>query len=71
MRQIDRVMVLMRDGQWRTIAEIAASTSDPEPSVSAQLRHIRRTGHYIVDKQRCDRDAAGFFEYRVRLKVQR
>jgi hypothetical protein len=56
----------MRDGQWRTLYEIAKATGDPETSTSAQLRHLRkpRFGGYVVEKRR--RTAtAGTWEYRL------
>lgn len=68
--QVQRVLKLMRDGEWRTLSEIAASTSDPEPSVSGQLRHLRRAG-FTVEKRRCERDASGFWEYQVQYPRRR
>ena len=47
--QTQRVHDLMRDGQWRTLAEIASGTGDPEASVSARLRDLRRFG-FTVDR---------------------
>jgi len=65
--QIDRVRDLMLDGRWRTIRRIAALTRDPEASVSAQLRHLRkkRFGGYTVEKRRVNDPKSGLFEYRV------
>jgi hypothetical protein len=65
-RQHNRVCALMRDGVWRTLAEIAAATGDPEASVSARLRDLRkpRFGSYLVDRQR---RGPGLFEYRLRV----
>lgn len=65
--QILRVAQAMQDGQWRTLGEIAQITSDPEASVSAQLRHLRKPkfGEHTVEKRaRGDRDR-GCFEYRL------
>jgi hypothetical protein len=38
---------------WRTLGEIARATRYPEPSVSAQLRHLRKSrfGGYRVKKR--------------------
>ena len=49
-----RIYRLMIDGTWRTLEEIQRATGDPQASVSAQLRHLRkiRFGGNIVDKQR-------------------
>jgi hypothetical protein len=61
-----RVVALMKDGAWRTLAEIAAYTSDPEASVSARLRDLRkpRFGGYIVERPYVER---GLFRYRLRV----
>jgi hypothetical protein len=67
-RQLGRVWTLMRDGEWRSLYEIAAATGDPETSTSAQLRHLRkpRFGGYTVEKRRRT-PGAGTFEYRLLL----
>lgn len=64
--QILRIRDLMLDGTWRTLGEIRAITGDPESSVSAQLRHLRkpRFGAYLVDKRRRV-EGSGLYEYRV------
>lgn len=65
--QLKRIYNIMCDGAWRTLEEIASSTGDPQASISAQLRHLRkpRFGGYIVEKKsRCDR-SHGLFEYRL------
>ena len=65
--QILRVFNLMRDGKWRTLREIAEATGDPEASVSAQLRHLRkeRFGSHIVEKQYRGDPESGLHEYRI------
>ena len=65
--QIRRVFACMKDGNWRTLAEIAAITGDPEASVSAQLRHLRKPrfgSHEVGRRPRGDR-SRGLFEYRL------
>ncbi len=65
-RQLGRVYALMRDGRWRTLFEIAEATGDPQTSISAQLRHLRkpRFGGHDVQKRR--RTAlGGTYEYRL------
>jgi hypothetical protein len=66
-RQHERIRDLMADGQWRTLAEISTATADPQSSVSAQLRHLRkkRFGSYVVAKRARGDRAAGLYEYRV------
>jgi hypothetical protein len=41
-------------GSWLTLAEIAEATEFAEPSISAQLRHLRKAHHggYHVEKRR-------------------
>ena len=67
--QILRIYDLMRDGCWRSLPEIHEATGDPEASISAQLRHLRkpRFGQHDVQKQR--RGVGGLWEYRVIQKV--
>ena len=54
----------MRDGAWRTLAEISAATGAPEASASARLRDLRRMG-FTVDRRRRGDLARGLHEYRV------
>jgi len=65
--QLARVYTLMRDGQWRTLTEIAEATGDPHASISAQLRHLRKRqfGSFTVEKRRRGVETSGLFEYRV------
>lgn len=67
--QILRVFECMADGQWRTLAEIEAVTGDPQASISAQLRHLRkpRFGGYAIDKRARGDRARGLWEYRLAL----
>lgn len=71
-KQLGRIYSCMIDGKWRTLGEISARTGDPEASVSAQLRHLRkpRFGAYVVDRRsRGERDA-GLFEYQLSKPVK-
>jgi len=65
--QILRVYNLIRDGKWRTLVEIAQATGDPESSVSAQLRHLRKEkfGAYDIEKRARGNRADGLYEYRL------
>lgn len=69
-KQIGRVYQCMIDGQWRTLQEIADLTRDPESSVSAQLRHLRKPkfGSYVVLRRPRGHREHGLFEYRVQSK---
>lgn len=62
--QMERVKALMADGKWRTLKQIAKATGDPEASVSAQLRHLRkpRFGWHVIEKRYVGN---GLYEYRM------
>ena len=62
--QFERVKLLMRDGRWRTLAEIAKLVDGSEAGVSARLRDLRkpRFGGYTVERRRVD---GGLWQYRV------
>lgn len=63
-RQLGRVFDLMRDGAWRSLAEIAAATGDGEASISARLRDLKKPkfGAYLVERRR---ESGGLWRYRV------
>lgn len=63
-KQFRRVFDLMRDGQWRTLKAISSYTHDPEASVSAQLRHMRkpRFGGHTINKKYVDN---GLYVYQL------
>lgn len=67
--QHHRVKALMRDGRWRTLAEISEATGDPEASVSARLRDFRKTkfGGHGVDRQYVER---GLYRYKLVLNLK-
>lgn len=66
-RQLVRVRTSMVDGHWRTLGEIAEATGDPQASISAQLRHLRkeRFGGWVVEKRARGDRSGGLFEYRL------
>ena len=63
-QQYGRIFALMRDGRWRTLAEIARVTHDPPASISAQLRHMRkrRFGSHTVNRRYL---GDGLYEYQL------
>lgn len=71
--QIERIFGLMRDERWRTLPEIERATGDPPASISAQLRHLRkhRFGAHTVNKRHRGLPAAGLYEYRLVVNVER
>jgi len=62
--QIKRVHAAMIDGKWKTLSQIADLTGDPEASISAQLRHLRKPkfGAYTIEKKHLGN---GLYEYRM------
>lgn len=64
--QIHRVFDCMKDGRWRTFYEIEAITKDPQASISAQLRNLRkdRFGRHTVNKRRTTKNG-GTYEYQL------
>ena len=62
--QHDRIFNVMKDAIPRTLKEIAALTGDPESSISAQLRHMRKPrfgGHTVVKEH----VGSGLYTYRL------
>jgi len=51
--QLLRIWNCMCGGSWKTLHQISAETGDPESSISAQLRHLRkeRFGLHSVEKE--------------------
>lgn len=62
--QHQRVLAYMSDGKWWTLAELAQRTGDPEASVSARIRDLRKPkfGGYKVAREYVER---GLFRYRL------
>jgi len=67
--QIARIKSLMLDHSWRTLREISNATDDPEASISAQLRHLRKSdrGSYVVEKRARGGRKHGLYEYRLQM----
>lgn len=65
--QIDKIKNLMMDGLPRTLDEIEAAIKEPQASISAQLRNLRkqRFGGHTVLRQRRDDPQKGLFEYQL------
>lgn len=65
--QMLAVLSVMSDGQWRTLAGIAAETNAPEASISARLRDLRkpRFGGHTVNREYIRR---GLFQYQLLVR---
>ncbi len=59
--QARRVFDLMKDGAFRSLADISYVTGDPEASISARLRDLRAAG-YTVNRRYIQR---GLWHYSV------
>lgn len=62
--QHNRVLAVMRDGKVHTLAELSKATGDPEASVSARLRDLRkpRFGSHNIETKYVQR---GLYTYRL------
>jgi hypothetical protein len=64
--QLAKVYELMKDGQYRTLAQIASAAGCLETSASARLRDLRkaRFGNHAVESRRVEGTTA-LYEYRL------
>lgn len=62
--QLGRVWDVMKDGQWHTLAELAARCDGSEAAISARIRDFRKPkfGGLTVESQRVK---AGLWHYRL------
>ena len=67
--QLLRIWNVVKDENWHTLPELSTRTGDPEASISAQLRHLRkpRFGSHIVERRHV---LNGLYEYRVVVNVE-
>ena len=65
--QLERVFEFMSDNEWHTLREISVATDDPESSVSAQLRHLRkeRFGSHVISREHIQN---GLYKYKLEKK---
>jgi len=66
-KQLGRVYAAMSDRAWRTLTEISSLTGDPESSISARLRDLRKPkfGGYIINRRPRGDRSIGLFEYQL------
>ncbi len=64
LKQSGRVFEFVKSGRWLTLREISDATGDPEASVSARLRDLRRLGLTVHRRRRGDAKR-GLHEYSV------
>ena len=66
-RQLSKVWLAMLRPGWHTLAEIEKRTEEPQASISARLRDLRKDrfgGHEVLRQRRGD-PSEGLFEYRL------
>lgn len=70
--QYKRIFNTMLDGEWRTYKEIARITGDPQNSISAQLRHMRkpRFGSHTVERRSRGERGDALYEYRLKANSE-
>ena len=66
-RQLKKVFELMADHEWRTLSEMEAHLWEPQASISARIRDLRkkRFGGYLIQRRRRGEAERGIFEYRM------
>jgi hypothetical protein len=62
-----KIIELMQREQWFTLRQISSLINEPEASISAQLRHLRkeRFGNHTVNRRHVGQ---GLYEYQLILK---
>ena len=67
--QMERVRIALSPGHWLTVRQIADRIGDPENSIQAQLRNLRKkcNGGYIVEKEICGNGS--LYQYRMRERT--
>ncbi len=70
--QLGRVLDVMECGEWKTLGEIAKVTCDPQASISARLRDLRKPkfGSYVIDRRNRGPKEDGLFEYKLSKKIE-
>lgn len=63
--QARRVYDRLVTGRWLTLAQIAEETGDPEASISARIRDLRKDRFGALDVERRRVGETGLFEYRI------
>lgn len=67
-KQLHRVYSVVKQGRWLTLNEIATITGDPESSISARLRDLRKSKFGANEINRRRRGGGGQYEYRFVIK---
>ncbi len=67
-----RIFKIMEDGKWRSLRRIEQLSGDPQSSISAQLRHMRkeRFGSHTVEKRAKGPRKRGLWQYKLKVNVR-
>jgi len=67
--QHNRVLAALRDGKEHTLSELHKLTGDPEASISARIRDLRkpRFGSYQIERRYVER---GLWAYRLVVQME-
>ena len=68
--QFKEIKTLMKDGEWRSLQDIAQALKYPTASISAQLRNLRKFGygsHTVNKKRRAGNMEGGTWLYQLVL----
>lgn len=70
--QMLAVFNLMKDGVWRTLAEIHAVVKGSEAGISARLRDLRKDkwGAHSVERRRRGNGERGLHEYSLSVRIK-
>jgi hypothetical protein len=62
--QLGRVLAVLKDHRWHTLGDISSQTHDPQASISARIRDLRkaRYGGHEVKRRYVER---GLWEYKL------
>tara|TARA_Y100000310_G_scaffold329912_1_gene400602 strand:+ start:693 stop:1232 length:540 start_codon:yes stop_codon:yes gene_type:complete len=65
--QLLRVFEFLKNGKWRTLSQIEFHTGDPQASISAQIRHLRkeRFGSYDLQRRLHPHRSRRTYQYRL------
>ena len=66
--QLETIKTFMLEKGWYTLTEIEVATRFPQASISAQLRHLRKSrfGKYQMEKRRREPNGA-VWEYHLKM----
>ena len=67
--QHHRVLARLRDGEWWTLKRLNQATGDPEASISARLRDLRKPqfGSNIIEREYVHQ---GLWRYRLKRQLE-